>query len=225
MATDFVLIHGGGATGEAWRLVRRFLEEMGHRTITMDLPAGDPDATWADYAKTVVEAASGLSHPTVVSHSAGAFTAPLVCEELKAGGLVLVAPTIPRPGERFMDFWSNTGQNDAQAQWLQKQGIEIPDDDTANSVIYYHDVPKALQEEDAERSEGRVHIPSEPWPANAWPDVPTRVLACRDDRLLPLPFIRDLASDRLGVVAEEIEGGHCVLYSQPRALAERLVGG
>ena len=63
----------------------------------------------------------------------------------------------------------------------------------------------------------------QPWPLDAWPDVPTRVLAGRDDRMFPLEFQQRVARERLGLEADEIDGGHLVALSRPRELAERLV--
>ena len=62
----------------------------------------------------------------------------------------------------------------------------------------------------------------EPWPLAAWPDVPTRVLAGRHDRMFPLEFQRRIARERLGLEVDEIDGGHMVAMSHPRELADRL---
>jgi pimeloyl-ACP methyl ester carboxylesterase len=62
----------------------------------------------------------------------------------------------------------------------------------------------------------------EPWPLEEWPDVPTRFLHCRDDRLLPADFLRQVVRERLGIVPDEIDAGHCVGLSRPKELAERL---
>jgi pimeloyl-ACP methyl ester carboxylesterase len=59
-------------------------------------------------------------------------------------------------------------------------------------------------------------------PLEAWPDVPTRVLLCRDDRLFPAGFIRRVARERLGITPDEIDGGHTPALSRPKELAERL---
>ncbi len=61
-----------------------------------------------------------------------------------------------------------------------------------------------------------------PWPLDAWPDVPTRFLLCRDDRLFPAAFQRRVVRDRLGMVANEMDGGHLPGLARPRELAARL---
>ena len=62
----------------------------------------------------------------------------------------------------------------------------------------------------------------EPWPLDSWPDVPTRVLAGRYDRMFPLDFQRRVAHARLAIEVEVIDGGHMVAMSNPAVLADRL---
>jgi pimeloyl-ACP methyl ester carboxylesterase len=62
----------------------------------------------------------------------------------------------------------------------------------------------------------------EPWPLSMCPDVPTRVLAPRQDRLFPLTFQRRVARERLGLPVEEIPGGHVPMLARPGELADRL---
>lgn len=62
----------------------------------------------------------------------------------------------------------------------------------------------------------------EPWSLSVWPDVPTRVLAGRQDRMFPLEFQRRIARERLGLEVDEIDGGHMVALSNPAVLADRL---
>ena len=61
------------------------------------------------------------------------------------------------------------------------------------------------------------------FPLTRWPDVPTTVLAGRDDRFFPYDFQRRLASERLGLKVEPLPGGHLLALSQPEALVARLV--
>ena len=65
---------------------------------------------------------------------------------------------------------------------------------------------------------------SEPWPLDSWPDVPTRVLASRHDRMFPIDLQRRVARKRLAIGIDEIDGGHMVALSNPAALADRLEG-
>jgi pimeloyl-ACP methyl ester carboxylesterase len=181
--------------------------------VAPDLPAGDPSATLSTYADAVLDALDGRTEPVVVAQSFGAFTAPLVCDRTQCRFLVLVAGMVPSPGEPPDDWWTATGyQADAPGQY----------DDAIET--YYHDVPRELAEEALrrERDHPSAAAGREPWPLSAWPDVPTRVLLCRDDRLFPASFLRRVAKERLGIIPDEIDSGHCVALSRPAKLADRL---
>jgi hypothetical protein len=58
-------------------------------------------------------------------------------------------------------------------------------------------------------------------PRAAERNYPTRVLICRDDRLLLHWFLRRVARGRLGITPGEIDGGHTSALSRPRELADR----
>jgi hypothetical protein len=64
---------------------------------------------------------------------------------------------------------------------------------------------------------------AEPLPLEHWPEVPTRVLAPREDRLFHLEFQRRVARERLGLEPDEMDGGHLPMLSRPEDLARRLV--
>ena len=62
-----------------------------------------------------------------------------------------------------------------------------------------------------------------PWPLDAWPDVPTRFLLCRQDRFFPADFQRRVVRERLGFTPDEMESGHLPALAHPKELAERLL--
>src|SRR4030095_704489 len=87
------------------------------------------------------------------------------------------------------------------------------------------DVPPRLAADAISRSRGQSETPGkEPWPLASWPDVPTRYLLCRKDRLFPAAWVRRVVRERLGIIPDEIDSGHCPALSRPRELADRLEG-
>lgn len=222
MAT-FVLIHGGGDVGWSWHLVERALQGLGHRTVAPDLPGHDDTASLVDYADTVIEAIGDRRELIVVGHSYGGFTAPLVADRVPVEMLVLVAGMIPAPGESPAAWWENTGYHQAVAEQARIDGGLTGNDDPF--VTFYHDVPQALVAE-AMGHEGAESATAynAPWPLDRWPAVPTRCIIGTEDRFFPPAFLRRLAADRLGVVPDEIAGGHCMTLSRPNELATMLHG-
>jgi pimeloyl-ACP methyl ester carboxylesterase len=55
-------------------------------------------------------------------------------------------------------------------------------------------------------------------------DVPIHVIAGSDDRFFPLDFQRRVAQERLRVTVEQLPGGHLLALSNPRGLADTLLG-
>jgi pimeloyl-ACP methyl ester carboxylesterase len=219
--TTFVLVPGAGGSAWYWHRLVAELERRGHDAVAVDLPADDESAGLAAYADTVVTAIGDRVPVVVVAQSMGGFTAPLVCQRVPVELLVLVNAMVPLPGETGGDWWSATGQAGAMADHAARHGLTgDPGDMTA---AFFHDVPAevaaAAQAQPFAQSERPF---ADPWPLRRWPDVPTRVVAGRDDRFFPADFQRTVAAERLGLEVDEVPGGHLVALSRPVELADRL---
>jgi len=214
MAT-YVLIHGAGDSAFYWLLLEPELRDRGHDTIAMDLPCDDERAGLAEYTDVIVDAIGDRRDLIVVAQSFGGFTAPLVATRLPVDLIVLVAGMIPRPGETGDDWSANTGFDEA----ARNSGVDYSDD----LVVFYNDVPRELANQALRHTRRQADRPGqEPWPLDAWPDVPTRYLLCINDNFFPADWMRGVVRDRLGIAPAEIESGHCPALSRPRELAERL---
>ena len=222
-SATFVLIPGAGGESWYWHLVARELRAGGHEVLTPDLPAGDDAAGLGEYADAAAAPIGDRTDVVVVSQSMGAFVAPMLCDRVDLRQLILVAPMIPAPGESPGEWWTSSGQLPAQREQDVREGRD-PDAPFDVRTAFLHDVPPDIVAELFARGEPRQSDTAfvQPWPLDAWPSVPTRVLACRHDRLFPLDFMRRLAQERLGVEADVIDTGHLPALSRPRELAERL---
>jgi pimeloyl-ACP methyl ester carboxylesterase len=202
----FALIHGGGGSAWDWHLVVPELRQRGQQAVAVDLPSDDESGGWWDYADAVVDAVGYHSDLVVVGHSLGGFTAPLVCARIPVDLLVLLAAMIPAPGELFSDWWTNTGYRESGYQ-----------------DVFYHDIAPELAAEARRRERDETsRALRQPWPLPTWPVVRTKYLLCREDRMFPAEWARRHARERLGIESDEIDGGHYVTLSRPRALADRL---
>jgi pimeloyl-ACP methyl ester carboxylesterase len=223
--STFVLVHGAGGSAAYWQLVAPALEQGGHAVVAVDLPnwAG---ARLTDQADAIVAAAGDADRVVLVAQSMGGFSAPLCCDRLPVAWLVLVNAMIPRPGETAGEWWDNTGQGEAARENDRREGRD-PEAPFDLLTTFLHDVPPEILDEvmAAEGGAPADSLFTQPFALDGWPDVPTTVLAGREDRLFPFDFQVRVARDRLGLVAEPLPGGHLLALSQPAALAERLLAG
>jgi pimeloyl-ACP methyl ester carboxylesterase len=222
MAT-YALIPGGGGDPWEWHRLVAELTSRGQEAIAIRLPAAHDTAGWSEYADAVVEAIGDRERVILVAASMGGFTAPIVCTRRRVDLLVLLNAMIPVAGETFNKWGANTGSESARRAYHANLGLSTADAED-DAVIYYHDLRSELRAEAQARTwQNQSMTPlEEPWPLASWPNVPTRVLAGRHDRMFPLEFQRRVARERLGIDVEAIDGGHMLALSNPTGLADRL---
>lgn len=206
----FILVPGAGGSAWYWHLVEPELRNRGHDAVAVGLPAADDGAGLPEYAAAVVRVIGKRAPRRVilVAQSLAGFVAPLVCDRARIALLVLVNAMIPLPGETPGAWWGNTRHAEANGR-----------------VDFFHDVPQPVVDAAFAQGEPRQSdtVFGSPCRFERWPDVPTRVLIARDDRFFPLDFQRRVARERLGIVPDEMPGGHLVALSRPVELVERLV--
>jgi pimeloyl-ACP methyl ester carboxylesterase len=223
MAT-YVLIHGASSDSWYWHLVGPKLRALGHDVVAPDLPISDDSAGLAEYTDTVVDAIGDRTNLILVAQSMAGFTAPMVCARVAVDLIVLVAAMTPAPNESPGDWWANTGQIEARRAQDERDGRD-PDAEFDPMVVFLHDLPPDVLEATLAKGEPphQSDTPFEkPWPLDRWPDVPTRFLLCRQDRLFPADFQRRVVSERLGITPDEMDSGHLPALAHPTELVERL---
>jgi pimeloyl-ACP methyl ester carboxylesterase len=219
----YVLIHGASSDSWYWHLVAPQLRALGHQVVAVDLPCDDDSAGLSEYTETVLRGIGDRTGLIVVAQSLAGFTAPLVCDRVAVDLLVLVAAMVPLPGESPGEWWANTGYTEALREQAERDGRPTGGEFDPWEV-FFHDVPPEVAEEAFARGEkDQSGTPFEkPWPLDHWPEVPTRFLLCRDDRFFPAGFMRRVVVERLGIVPDEMDGGHLPALSHPLELVSRL---
>ena len=207
--STYALIHGAGDSAWHWHRVAPLLSALGHDVVAVNLPCADEQAGLNEYAAVVVDAIGDREDVVVVAQSLGGLVAPLVAARRPVDLIVFVNGMIPRPGER--DWWAGT-------HYPLKFG-----EDFDEVEVFLHDVPEEVIAESAAHAHDQAGTPmSEPWPLERLPDVPTRFVLSRDDRLFPAEWQRGVVRDRLGIEPDEIDGGHCPALSRPQELVDLL---
>jgi pimeloyl-ACP methyl ester carboxylesterase len=207
--STYVLIHGAGSESWLWHLVVPQLQELGHVAIAVDLPCDDDTAGLQEYAETVLSAAGDREEVILVAQSLAGFTAPFVCDRRPVDLIVLVNAMVPRPGEAAGDWWANTGH--------------VFPDPFDPVDIFLHDVSPLIVAEAANHVRRQSDtVFGDPWPLSEWPPVPTKAVACRDDRFFPIDFQRKVVRERLGFEPDQMAGGHLPALARPIELVEYL---
>jgi pimeloyl-ACP methyl ester carboxylesterase len=134
---------------------------------------------------------------------------------------------IPSPGETCGAWWTAVGHREAVLAYAAEQGLDPERLDPTLDVreMFFHDLPAdvvaELEAAGAPAQSGAIF--GAPYPLVRWPVVPTRVIAARDDRMFPLPLVRRLAFERLGVEPAEVPGGHLVALGHPQDVTTALL--
>ena len=217
----FVLIPGAGGAAWYWHRVVSELRAHGHEAVAVDLPGADESAGLPEYADAVLAAVDGGRDVVVVAQSMGGFTGPVVCTRTPVRLLVLVNAMIPLPGETPGDWWGRTGWDPARVAAAQAGGYPAEFD---LATYFLHDVPAEVAAAGEAHAYPEADIAfGQPCAIERWPDVPTRVIAGRDDRFFPLEFQRRVAQERLGTDVDEVPGGHLAALSRPAELTGQLI--
>jgi pimeloyl-ACP methyl ester carboxylesterase len=217
--TTFVLVPGAGGDAHYWHLVVDRLTAAGDEAIAVELPAEDDSAGLVEYADAIFAAIGDQTGVVLVAQSMGAMSAPLAAERADVAALLLVAPMIPEPGGSLGTWWSDSGAA-AAAQAADRAAGRDPDAPFDPRAVFFHDVPDEVTEafyarDEPEQSDAPF---ASPWPLERWPDVPTRVLAGRHDRLFPYDFMCALSRERLGIEPDTIDSGHLPALARPDEL-------
>jgi pimeloyl-ACP methyl ester carboxylesterase len=220
---SFVLLHGAGSDSWYWHRVAPDLRAAGHDVVAVDLPVDDETCGIGEYAGAVIDALGDRDRLVLVAQSMAAFTAPVVATLRPVELIVLVAPMVPAPGETPGQWWVNAGQPEAARRYAEEEGRD-PDAAFDPLEVFLHDVPEDLHAEAARHVREQSDRPfGELWPLDRWPDVPTRAVAGRRDRLFPLALQRRVLRERLGIVPDEIDSGHLPALARPADLTGLLL--
>ena len=213
---NVVLVHGGFVDGSGWKDVHTLLKKQGYAVgvvqhATMSL-ADDVAAT-----KRVIAEMTG---PVVlVGHSYGGVVITEAGNDPKVAALVYIAAFAPDKGESVSSLIANPAPGAPVPPILPPSDgfLRLDKSKFAESFAADVDPDAAAFMADSqlpwgvEALNGAVSEPS-------WKSKPSWYLVAKDDRMIPPPAQRAMAS-RAGATTTEVSGSHAVYVSQPQAVA------
>jgi pimeloyl-ACP methyl ester carboxylesterase len=228
MTPTFALIHGGQLGAWSFDLLRDELQTSGFPSLAVDLPAGDATAGASRCADVVVEALSSIEGDVILlGHSLGGLTIPLVAERRPIARLVFLCAAYPEPGRSHFQVRSEEpGEAVApgpSSAWQTPGDFHILPRDLARE-LFFHDCAPALQEWALDRMRLQSRQPfREITPLQRWPQTPRSFIIATDDRCIPRTSAIKTAQRLFDETPAEIPGGHCVMLSRPRLVADTLI--
>lgn len=221
----FGLVHGAGLGGWCWEGTIRELEARGCQSAAVDLPFADPSVGATRHAEIILDAFGGLDELVLVGHSMSGLVVPLVAAQRTLRRLIFLHAALPQPGMSFDE------QVKSDPDLFNSEMLSVPPTawaDPATAVRFlYHDCDPEIAREVCARLRmpegGRRVLATEVTPLQAWPNLPTSYILCREDRTITPGWARRAARERLHITPLELPGGHCPMFSRPAELADALV--
>jgi pimeloyl-ACP methyl ester carboxylesterase len=214
---NIVLVHGAWADGSGWQGVSDALTAKGHRVSVVQ----NPVTSLADDVAAVERVLARQEGPTLlVGHSYGGVVITEAGNAANVAGLVYVAAFVPDVGESVAK--------------LTEAGSPPPLQPSADGFLFFDPAafPQAFAQ-DLPAAQGAFMAASQLPPAAAafatpvtqpaWKSRRTWYVLATQDRVIPPPFQRQMAT-RAEATITEVSGSHAVYISQPEAVADAIDG-
>jgi pimeloyl-ACP methyl ester carboxylesterase len=219
-ALTVVLVHGGFVDGAGWEGVYNILRKDGYNVTIVQ----NSTNSLADDVATTRAAIAQADGPVVlVGHSYGGVVVTEAGTDPKVAGLVYVTAFAPDKGESVDSLIKNPPPGAPVPPILPPQGGYLFLDRTKFRASFAADVS---EEKAAFLADSQV-----PWGVNAlagsvsepaWRTKPSWYLVATEDRMIPPPAQRQMAT-RAGSTVAEAAGSHAIYISKPEVVAALIV--
>jgi pimeloyl-ACP methyl ester carboxylesterase len=234
----FVLVHGAFHGAWCWEGVAVELEARGHTVEVFDLPGAGEDrtplaeVTLDAYAERICDVLGAAGEPAVlVGHSMGGVAiteGASRCPE-RIASLIYVCAFLPADGQSLVDLTHlPEGADDGVQANIIVEGeppvATMPRDKAL--AVFYGQCDPALAERAARRIKPQpiapfiapVSTPND----SAFARLPRSYVICSQDRAIPAPLQRRMASERATGSVAELDTDHAPFLSRPTELVELL---
>nr|WP_281721511.1 alpha/beta hydrolase [Nitrosomonas nitrosa] len=211
-----VLVHGGFVDGAGWEGVYDILKKDGYNVSVVQ----NPTTTLADDVAATRLAVARTQGPVVlVGHSYGGVVVTEAGTDRNVAGLVYIAAFAPDKGESVESLIKNPPPGAPVPPILPPQDGYLFLDKAKFRAAFAADVSEAKA---AFMADSQV-----PWGVNAlsgsvsepaWKTKPSWYLVATEDKMIPPPAQRQMAT-RAGSTVAEAAGSHAIYVSKPEAVA------
>src|SRR3954462_10107131 len=213
---NVLLIHGGFVDGSGWRGVYDLLKQDGYCVTIVQ----NPTASLADDVAVTLRMLPAQDGPAIlVGHSYGGVVVTEAGTDPKVAGLVYIAAFAPDKGESVSSLIKNP-----------PPGAPVPPILPPLDGYLFLDRAKFRASFAADVSEAKAAFLADsqvPWGVAAlsgavsepaWKTKPSWYLVATEDKMIPPPAQRQMAT-RAGATVAEAVGSHAIYISKPEAVA------
>jgi pimeloyl-ACP methyl ester carboxylesterase len=217
---SIVLVHGGFVDGAGWEGVYNSLNKDGYNVSVVQ----NPTTSLSDDVAATRLAIARVQGPVVlVGHSYGGAVITEAGTDPKVAGLVYITAFTPDKGESVETLIKNP-----------PAGAPVPPILPPVNGYLFLDKTKFRASFAADVSEAKAAFLADsqvPWGVNAlsgsisepaWRTKPSWYLVATEDKMIPPPAQRQMAT-RAGATIAEAAGSHAIYISQPEAVAALIV--
>jgi pimeloyl-ACP methyl ester carboxylesterase len=217
---SIVLVHGGFVDGAGWEGVYNSLNKGGYNVSVVQ----NPTTSLSDDVAATRLAIARVQGPVVlVGHSYGGAVITEAGTDPKVAGLVYITAFAPDKGESVETLIKNP-----------PAGAPVPPILPPVNGYLFLDKTKFRASFAADVSEAKAAFLADsqvPWGVNAlsgsisepaWRTRPSWYLVATEDKMIPPPAQRQMAT-RAGATVAEAAGSHAIYISQPEAVAALIV--
>jgi pimeloyl-ACP methyl ester carboxylesterase len=215
-APTVVLVHGGFVDGAGWEGVYNVLKQDDYNVSIVQNPT---TSLADDVAATRLAIAQAQGPVVLVGHSYGGVVVTEAGTDPKVAGLVYIAAFAPDRGESVSSLIANP-----------PPGAPVPPILPPVDGYLFLDRAKFRASFAADVGEAKAAFLADsqvPWGVNAlagavsepaWKTKPSWYLVATEDKMIPPPAQRQMAT-RAGATVTEAAGSHAIYISKPEALA------
>src|SRR5947208_6360060 len=212
---NIVLVHGGFVDGSGWAAVYGILKKDGYDVVVVQ----NPTLSLADDVAVTKRAIAAQGGPVLlVGHSYGGVVITEAGTDPKVAGLVYIAAFAPDKGESVQSLIANPPPGAPVPPILPPQNGSLFLDRAKFRASFAADVSEAkaafLADSQVPWGVGALSgAVSEP----AWKTKPSWYLVATEDKMIPPPAQRQMAT-RAGATVAEAVGSHAIYISKPEAV-------